>query len=469
MPGRKTITPDTLETLGAKRLAEVLAEACEGDTSLRRKVQILLAAQEGGGKLEQAIAKRIATLARSRKFLDWREAPTLAAELAALREGIVAELGVQDPRAAMDQLWRFLDITSATIERVDDSDGVIGDEFHRAAEDLGTLLSKVLNLDRRGFAERLHTALASDDSGMFARIVETGATGLGDDGRERLRELLKAEIAALPAHQDEEDWRKTGWPRARASRHLAALADAEGDVDAFIEAVMLGARERIDAANVAERLLSAGRPEEALAWLEKDRRSRGPYDLTLASLRIAALDALGRTGDAQALRWQAFEKALSATHLRDHLKRLPDFDDVEAEQRAIADAMTFPDVLNALSFLIDWPAHEAAANLVQARLTELDGRHYETLGKAAEHLADKWPAAATLLYRALVSSVLERGFSKGYKYAARDLSSAAMTARRLSPDSGVPDHAAFVASLKSKHGRKYGFWTLISGPEPAAG
>jgi hypothetical protein len=275
MARSKTITPAALETLGAKRLAEVLAEACESDTSLRRKMQILLTAREGGGKLEQAIAKRIAALARSRKFLDWREAPTLAAELTALREGIVAELGVQDPRAAMDQLWRFLDIASATIERVDDSDGVIGDEFHRAAEDLGTLLSKVSNLDRRGLAERLHTALASDDYGMFARIMETGATGLGDDGRARLRELLKAEIAALSPHQDEEDRRKTGWPRARASRHLAALADAEGDVDAFIEAVMLGAREHIDAANVAERLLSAGRPEEALAWAEKDRRGRG--------------------------------------------------------------------------------------------------------------------------------------------------------------------------------------------------
>ena len=64
--------------------------------------------------------------------------------------------------------------------------------------------------------------------------------------------------------------------------------------------------------------------------------------------------------------------------------------------------------------LIDWPAHEATATLVHTRLDELDGRHCETLRKAAEHLADKWAAAATLLYRAMVLSVLERGFSKGY-------------------------------------------------------
>jgi hypothetical protein len=43
----KTITSDALKALGVKRLAEVLADACESDASLRRKAQILLAAQEG--------------------------------------------------------------------------------------------------------------------------------------------------------------------------------------------------------------------------------------------------------------------------------------------------------------------------------------------------------------------------------------------------------------------------------------
>jgi len=184
----KTITPDALMALGAKRLAEALADACENDAALRRKLQILLAAQEGGGKLEKALAKRIAALARSRKFLDWREVPTLAAELATLHEGIVAELGSSDPRAAMDQLWRFLEIAQVTFERVDDSNGTIGDVFQDAAADLGALLAKLPNLDRRGFAERLHTALGSDDYGVFARIIETGAPGLGEDGRARLRD-----------------------------------------------------------------------------------------------------------------------------------------------------------------------------------------------------------------------------------------------------------------------------------------
>jgi hypothetical protein len=48
------------------------------------------------------------------------------------------------------------------------------------------------------------------------------------------------------------------------------------------------------------------------------------------------------------------------------------------------------------------------------------------------------------------------------------LVNAASVARRLPTDSGIPDHAAFVAGLKAKHGRKYGFWTLASGTERTA-
>lgn len=462
MTGTKAITPEALKQLGPKRLAELLADACENDRPLRRKIEILLASKQGGDKLERAIGKRISTLARARGFLDWREAPTLAAELAALREGIATELAARDPQAAMEQLWRFLDLAKHTMERADDSDGGIGGEFHSAADDLGAVFAKIPNLDRVSLAERLHASLAGDGYGFSARVITSGAEGMGPEGRTRLRELLMADIAALPARDENESWEGASWPRFRLSTHLADLADAERDVDAYIDAVRLGAREHIDAAHVAARLIAAGRPAESLAWLDEDRRAHGPFDLTIADLRIAALEALGKTTDAQELRWQAFEHTLSASPLRDYLGRLPDFEDFEAERRAIEHAAAFPSALTALSFLVEWPALDAADALVRRRIGELDGRHYDHLGKAAERLADKWPVSATLLYRALVLSVLDRGFSKAYKYAARDLSTAHRLGGRVPADGGIPDHAAFHASLKATHGRKYGFWNIVA-------
>jgi len=160
---------------------------------------------------------------------------------------------------------------------------------------------------------------------------------------------------------------------------LIAFADALGDVDAFIAQYDEDARKvpKI-AAQIARRLLSAGRAEEAwqtIAATEHRRRGSGwdwP-DFEWEDARIDVLDVLGRTEDAQAARWGCFERALSSTHLRAYLKRLPDFDDVEAEKRALDYAQRSGNLLQALSFLVSWPAPDRAANLVLKRSGELDG------------------------------------------------------------------------------------------------
>jgi uncharacterized protein DUF6880 len=122
---------------------------------------------------------------------------------------------------------------------------------------------------------------------------------------------------------------------------LTEIADALGDVDAFIEQYEEETRKvpKI-AAEIARRLLSAGRAEEAWQTIEaaKHRRRNGSWDwpdFEWEDARIDVLEALGRDDDAQAARWGCFERSLSSTHLRAYLKRLPDFDDVEAEEKAL--------------------------------------------------------------------------------------------------------------------------------------
>jgi hypothetical protein len=467
MAGTKEITPEALENLGLERLAELLAGACENDRALRRKVQILLASKRGAGKLRSVIAKRITGLTRNRKLLGQREVPALVAELTALRQGIVAELAAKDPPAAVELLWRFLDLAKTTIERAGSSGAAIAGPFHVAAENLGSLLDQLPELDAISLAERLHADLATDDHWLIARIISSGACGLGVDGRARLRALLKADIAQLPARKKNAFWTKADWRRGGLCALLVDLANADGDVDAFIEANELGEAPFVNVAHIAERLIAANRATEALSWL--DRLAPGFDDVRIVGVRVAALDSLGRTEEAQRLRLRAFEKTLNADLLREYLKRLPDFEDVEAERKAIEHAGTFSKALTALCFLVEWPALEAADALVRRRMTELEGGYRLSIGEAAERLGEKWPISATLLYRAHVLSVLDGGLARVYENAARDLSSALVLAKRLPPDSGIPDHAAFVASLGSKYGRLYGFWNIVAGKDGKLG
>jgi uncharacterized Zn finger protein len=114
-----------------------------------------------------------------------------------------------------------------------------------------------------------------------------------------------------------------------------------------------------------------------------------------------------------------------------------------------------------LAFLIEWRARDRADRLVRERLAALDGRFYEVLRPAAEALEEKFPEAASLLYRRLVESVLDRGSSKQYPYAARDFQSCTRLSPRLPTPGSIETHAAFVARLQKAHGRKYGFWGLM--------
>jgi len=60
-------------------------------------------------------------------------------------------------------------------------------------------------------------------------------------------------------------------------------------------------------------------------------------------------------------RWARFSATLNPIHLRAYLKTLPDFDEIEAEQRVIAHAQAFLDVHQALIFLVTWPDMRAAS------------------------------------------------------------------------------------------------------------
>ena len=94
------------------------------------------------------------------------------------------------------------------------------------------------------------------------------------------------------------------------------------------------------------------------------------------------MEALGLNVEAQAFRWQCFERTLSIAHLRNYLKRLPDFEDLEAEESAMSHALKSSNVHQALAFLVFWPALDKAATLVTKRASELtviisvtSGRH----------------------------------------------------------------------------------------------
>jgi hypothetical protein len=325
-------------------------------------------------------------------------------------------------------------------------------------------------------------ALIGNDYGQFDELIGVLAPALGRSGLEHLKQRM-VDLSNRPVGPPAEKSRvKVGWSsagpvyademeeRSRISGvrlALAAIADALGDVDAFIEQYEEETRKvpKI-AAEIAKRLLAAGRADEAWQTIDATvhRRCSSSWDwpdFEWEDARIDVLEALGRADDAQAARWGCFERSLSSAHLRAYLKRLPDFDDVEAEKKALDYAQRSQNLLQALSFLIAWPALDRAANLVLQRAGELDGDHYEILTAAADALAGKYPLAATVVLRTMIDFSLKNGRSTRYKHAAHHLLDCAGLSSVIEDFGDIEPHDLYQARLLREHGKKSSFWSLI--------
>ena len=181
---------------------------------------------------------------------------------------------------------------------------------------------------------------------------------------------------------------------------------------------------------------------------------------------IAALDALKRSEEGQALRLGFFQTHLSSSHLREYLRRLPDFEDFEAEQRALDYVGGHADVHAALAFLVEWPAHERASQLVLSRIKEIDGDRYELLDPAAGAIEGKYPFAAVLLRRALIDVTLRKGRATRYKHAARHVREIANLNSQIKDYQNFETHERFMERLRETHPRKTGFWPLLEDRKP---
>ncbi len=478
LTSEKTLNKKNLEALGAERLAELLMEISMGDTAAKRRLRLELAAAQSPSEVAKEVRKRLITVARSRSFVDWQNRRTLVDDLETQRRAIVDRVAKADPDEALELMWRVLALANSVFGRCDDSSGTVIGIFHAACRNLGEI-AEVVKVAPALLAERAFNALNENDYGQYDNLIVALSRALGPTGLEQLKVRFLELTKAPPEKPKGKDRKVIGWgsggplyadeiaARQRETTiHLALqeIADAQGDVDAFIAQQSEKAKTmpRV-AAEIAQRLLKAGRAKEAWNAINAvDENRPGWIPFEWEETRLDVMETLGGKDEAQAFRWQCFERALNAAHLRNYLKRLPDFEDPEAEERAMSHALRFHNVHQALAFLVSWPALDKAAALVTQRSAELDGDHYEILPPAADGLSTKHPLAATLLLRAMIDFSLRENRVKRYRHAARHLAECSRLASAIGDFGAIETHERYTYRLKQEHGRKKAFWTLVS-------
>lgn len=456
---RTTLSEANLVDLGPERLAAILLDL-SSDSHVKRVLRLELFAQSSGEGLALEISKRLATIGKSSSRIHWRKRAAFAKDLD-LHRKMIERLAEDDATAALELMLDLLDLATPVLDRLSQAEGPIGDVFLAARDGTGAIAAGAMP-DPIALADRIANLLRRDDYAQFGPLVNALSPALGKKGQAHLREtldkLLAARVARPPSGFD-----------ARAAIYkdaLRRLADASGDVDAF-EATFAPDLRRtpLVSAEIARRLLAAGRAEDALATLQSGApgEQRGRHQSSREEraaweeVMLEALEATGHHDEAQKRRWAEFERTLSIPLLRGYLKGLPDFDDVEAEDQAKAVAKRFPQFDRALAFLVSWPDLPAAARLVRDRAGEINGADDTLMAEAARRLEGAHPLAATLLLRASIQHVLTYGVATRYAEAARQLLEAESLSAMIGDFGEYPDHAAFVADLRAMHSRKQGF------------
>lgn len=471
MPGKRKITIATLTKLGPDKLAELLLAGAARNKQLKQAIELAISAKEGPEILGANVRKRLASFANSRSMPSYERGREIIAELDGLRTMIAETIGAENPGLAFDLLWELIELHSSILELVDDSSGRVGDLFARACYDLGPLAERA-SIDPDVLAAMVFTKITNNHYGIYDDLISNFASALGQKGRATLRGLLlqrrqqyltNDKAAAIAAGR----YDATVGGVSLALRDIARI---EGDTDAFIDTYHgRDLTNPLFVSEIAMQLLQVGRAEEALGYLDRARPSEqnryfGQDRWTDA--RIAALDALKRSDEGQALRLGFFQTHLSSSHLREYLRRLPDFEDFEAEQRALDYVGEHADVHAALAFLVEWPAHERASQLVLSRIKKIDGDRYELLDPAAGAIEGKYPLAAVLLRRALIDVTLRKGRATRYKHAARHVREIASLNSQVKDYENFETHEQFMERLRETHSRKTGFWPLLQDRKP---
>jgi hypothetical protein len=443
MAGKRTLNAHNLQTLGAAALAELLIEVSTGNAVIQRRLRLALAAAGGAEEAAQEVRKRLAAIARSTTFIDSGKRKALLADLEAQQQAISGPIATANPALAVALQGRLLELADGVLDRCSDSTGAVIGLFQRGVSTLATLAT---------------AAASSPDS-----LVALAADLLQDNGYGQLEGLIPA-LAPLLGEAGLRQLQEALLERGGVDRFtMEQLLQGQGDLDAYLELFEPSQlRWPATAAEVAGQLLRGGRAAQALAVL--DQASQATQTLEADewhTTRIAVLEALGRSEDAQQHRWQVFAKTLSIPLLRDYLRQLDDFADVEAEERAFAVAEHHPEPLVALHFLVSWPSLPRAARYAIAHCRHWDGEAYEIYERAAERLCADHPLAATVLLRVMVVFALATGRSKRFRYAAEHLRQCERLEARIDDWQGFLSHATFAGRLRETFSQTWRFWQLV--------
>lgn len=410
--------------------------------------------------LAKALDKRIKSLRRGRRFIDYRASFDFARELEAIPTDIESGLLERSPKHAFDLVDRFLATAESVLNRVDDSGGVVGEVYRQTV----LLWLKAAagwrdaNID---WLERIDQLYQQNDYGVLDPLLPNAHLLLTQDQLKQLAWRYEKALREALKSPEQED--KFNIAALHSGVAMGQIADALQDPALYERSVLIHSPQPnpLQMKSICEKYLQYEQPESAMPYLNQAWESRFEHD------RLVLLDKVCvQMGDWQQLkqiRSQLFQSEQSHASFMRYLEVLDEDEKEKACRSAIRQAEQGGDILHGADLLLNLGQMESAQALVVARHQELAECFYDSLLKLAKAFENAdCNLAATACYRALLLDILTEGRSKAYGHGARYYKKLEALAASIKVFKPLPPHAAFVQQLQSDHGRKKSFWGRLA-------
>jgi len=380
-------------------------------------------------------------------FIEWRERDLFVHELESLLEDL--KVGVTDSREGVELLISFYESDQDIFENCDD-DGSVGYVFqHDACQLLAHFAEGCA--DKQWISDRLLDLYTNDNYGVRDTVFDCATKFLPVETTNKLVDALWTRSQLEPRHA------------YRWSMAIESLARQLKDAELFEKArrvteSVLSPKSMIDIARVC---LDSGDAKTALDWLEQVPESTRSRVFDYDSLSLEIFKKLKDRKAQAEVAWRVFREHRSKGTLdtllsaigRNQKKTV-----IESEAKKILHSMTLS--LSDAQFLVDCGLLDEAENYIARSAGQFDGAYYGSLLPLAEAMEKhRRYFAATVLYRALLDSILKRANSRAYHHGVDYLEKLDEFAEKITKWEPLLPHHAYVQQLRRTHSRKVGFWS----------
>lgn len=434
-----------LMDLGLEALADLLLDIASKNQNADDRINQLVAPALAN---IQRFRRRIAAIKNNTQFIGYNQIFSFAIQLDEMLDDL--KKSAPDPCIGLDLVAEFFETDSFVFENSDD-DGIIGDVYTGHAKELFVSYASACP-DMEKVASRLLRLSINDDYGTRDSLMRNIVESFEKPVITILQKKLMASIAIEQDHKIKQSFTTLLRTITDQLKHATLLEDAlQGkQVDLSPSEIL----------KVSRTLLERDDVEAAHSWIRRMGQNTSSHTHEIETI---LKEIYARQGDKEsliALHYENFKSFRRLASFQDLLKVAGEdkrFELLAQELDLIRENQEFDD--NDAKFLSDVGMIDELEAYVFARVEKLDGSSYYLLPPLAETLIKHGRyLAATLIYRALLNSMMERAYAKSYHHGVDYLHAMDKVSPLIKDWKTYPTHNAFKVRLLQANRRKTSFW-----------